>query len=201
MVVRLLLQASLILLLIGFQPAGAETPAGSPAPGATPTLPKPAQLAPFKKRLATARTVEVETSLLGIQLDSSLEAARKKLDGLVDRTRPPRKEEGEAGDEGESGEKIFWELTRSDFASIYLKADDKKRIIYIHGTLRPGKEKAFSEIGEVEKAPIHLEATVAWDVVRPDRPFTRVVAQGADGKAKTITIFVVKRPDKSELNR
>lgn len=199
--VRSLLGAALISLSLLSEPAGAEPPAGSVSSGATPQLPTPGKLAPFEKRLATAKTVKVETEVLGVKLDSSLETAHEKLDPLCDPAHPPKKEEGEAGEEGESGQKVLWELAKTDYSSIYLKTDGEGRVIYILGTLRPGKERLFSKIGEVQKAPIHTESTVAWDVVRPNRPFTRVVAQGAHDQAKTITIFVVKRSGKSELNR
>ncbi len=88
---------------------------------------------------------------------------------------------------------MAWELAKTDYSSIYVKADAKDRITYILGTLRPGKEIPFVKIGQVEKAPIKSDRTVAWDIVRPKRPLIRVVAQGAESKASSIIIFIVKR--------
>jgi hypothetical protein len=163
------------------------------ASGQTPSpyLTRSLKLAPYKERLAAAKSVKVETALLGLELGSPLEAARAKLDPLRDPTKRVLEAESEAG-EGEH--KVVWQLAKTDFASVYLKTDDKERISYIEGTLRGGKEIPFDKIGQVEKAPIHSDALVAWDVVRPGRRLLRVVARGTKGKANSITIFVVKRP-------
>ncbi len=62
------------------------------------------------------------------------------------------------------------------------------------GSLRPGKEIAFDQIGQTDKAPILTEHTAAWDVVRADKSLIRVVARGDKRKANAITIILVKRP-------
>jgi hypothetical protein len=157
-----------------------------PSPPPTPST----RLAPYKERLATAKSVKVQTSLLGIEPDSSLESARAKLDPLCEPAQRPLEAKSES-DEGEH--KLVWYLAKTEFASVYLKADDKERIIYVHGTFRTGKEIPFNKIGQVEKAPIRGENLVAWDVVRPGQKLLRVVAQGTKGKASSIAIFVVKR--------
>lgn len=118
--------------------------------------------------------------------------ARAKLDSLADPAKPPIEEnEDAAGKEGEH--KIVWQLVRSDFSSVYLKADREERITYITGSLRKGKELPFDKVGEIEKAPILSNSTVAWDVVRPGRPLIRVIARGTSRKASSITLFIVKR--------
>lgn len=81
------------------------------------------------------------------------------------------------------------------YSFIFVKADDKDRINYINGSLRPGKEISFDKIGESKKAPVQDANAIAWDVLRSVRPLFRVVARGAGRKANTITIFVVKRPN------
>jgi hypothetical protein len=159
----------------------------TPSPSPTRSL----KLAPYKERLAAAKSVKVETALLGIELGSPLEAARAKLDPLRDSTKRVLEAETEAG---ESEHKVVWQLAKTDFASVYLKTDNKERITYIEGTLRGGKEIPFDKIGQLEKAPIHSDTLVAWDVVRSGRRLLRVVARGTKGKANSITIFVVKRP-------
>ena len=115
---------------------------------------------------------------------------------------PPKQEEEKAGDEAESGRKVLWELAKSDFSSVFVKADEKEQIVYILANLRPGKEIPFTQIGQEEKAPIHTSSTIAWDVVRRNSPLIRVVGQGAEEKASSLTLFIAKRapkarPDKS----
>ena len=104
---------------------------------------------------------------------------------------------GEAGQVAKSSErehKVSWQLAKTDYASVFVKADEKKRITYIAGYLRPGKEMPFDKIGQLEKAPVSSHRVVAWDVVRPNRPLIRVVARGSERKANSITMFIVKRP-------
>jgi hypothetical protein len=147
----------------------------------------------FKERLAAAKSVKIETRLLGLELDSRLVEAEERLKSLGYRVQPAA-EGGKGAEEDEKEGKILWKLEKSDFSSILLKTDEKERVTYMMGLLRPGKEIPFTEIGETEKAPILTEQTAAWDVVRPDKSLIRVVARGEKSKANTITIFVVKRP-------
>jgi hypothetical protein len=137
--------------------------------------------------------VKVETDILGVKVDSSLDAAHAILDSLCDSAHRPKEDAGEA-EPGEHEHKVFWQLAKSDFSSLLVKTDDKERITYILGSLRPGKEIPFNKIGELEKAPLLTDKFVAWDVVRPDNSLLRVVARGAERKASSITVFVVKRP-------
>ena len=41
------------------------------------------------------------------------------------------------------------------------------------------------------------DSAIAWDVLRPDHPHIRVVAEGAERKANTVIIFIVQRPGHS----
>ena len=176
-----------ILLLLAT--AGSEWAIAEPSPSAPAASPR---LAPFKERLAAAQSVKVETNILGLELDSSLEKAHETLDPLGKPTRPSVEAAKEAGDDEEE-RKVLWQLVKSDFSSVLLKADDKERITYITGFLRPGKERPFDKIGQTQKAPVLTDRTVAWDVVRPNRPLIRVLARGEKRKATSITIFIVKR--------
>ena len=106
--------------------------------------------------------------------------------------RPKEKVDDVEPDEREH--KVLWQLAKTDFGSVYVKADDKDRITYIAAYLRPGKEMPFDKIGELKKAPVLTDRVVAWDVVRPNRPLIRVVARGSERKANSITMFIVKRP-------
>jgi hypothetical protein len=143
--------------------------------------------APYEERLAAAQSVKVMTSVLGVELGSTLEQAHAKLDKLSDPKHPPKEEE-----EG-SETKVLWQIAETDYSAIFMRADAEKRITYFTAILRPGKEIPFEKIGETKKAPVQEANVIAWDVVRSKRPLFRVVAEGSDKKAKTITIFVVKR--------
>ncbi len=174
----------LLLVTAGSEPAMAE-----PSPSA-PTA--SSKLRSFKERLAAAESVKVKTNILGLELDSSLEKAHEKLDSLGNPARPSVEAAKEAKHDEEE-RKVLWRLAKSDFSSVLVKADDKERITYITGFLRPGKEVPFDKIGQTEKAPILSDRSVAWDVVRPNQPLIRVVARGEKRKATSITIFIVKR--------
>jgi hypothetical protein len=169
-------------------------PAVSPSPHSSPAL------APLEVRLANARSVKIKPPVFGLELGMRSERAHKILDKLSDPNRPPKeegpeKEEDETKATGESeGHKILWQLAKTDYSSVYVKADEHDAIVYIQAIVRSGKEIPFAEIGELNKAPIHQSSLAAWDVVRPNTPLCRVVARGANDKANTITWFQVKRP-------
>jgi hypothetical protein len=192
-ILRLLLAAALSGVgVFAFGRANGQTPAPTPSAVASPSLPKPLRLAPYKERLAKAKSVEVQTDILGIGIDSSLVAAHTTFDSLGDAAHRP-KEKGDDVETDERVHKVLWQLAKTDFGSIYVKADDKDRITYIAGFLRPGKEIPFDKIGQVEKAPIQTDKMVAWDVVRPNRLLIRVIARGSERKASSLTVFIVKR--------
>src|SRR5437764_74803 len=156
----------------------AESPSASPSPS-------PARLASFKERLAAAQSARVRTDLLGIEIGSELEAARRQLEKSTNQDRLSK----EAGEDEGAEQRVLWELKDTEFASILVKADQQDRIIYMTGVLRAGKEIPFATIGEVEKAPVRTDHEIAWDVVRPNHPLVRVVASGSNSKAFSITIF------------
>src|ERR1700730_13314937 len=177
---------------------GAPAPTSSAQASAPPQMQSPPPLpsnplAPYEVRRANAKSVKVMTSILGIALGMNLEEAHEKLDKLCDSAHRPKEEKGE--EEGEGGEhKVLWELAKGDYAFLFVKADDKEKITYVSGFLRPGKEIPFDKIGETKKAPVQDANAIAWDVLRPKRPLFRVVAKGVDRKATEIQIFVLKRP-------
>jgi hypothetical protein len=178
------------LFVVGWRngETSAATPSSSPSPSKRP------KLASFKERLAAAQSVKVQTAILGIELDSTLESAHSKLDSLGQSSARLLDGADEAGERNEGEHKISWQLAKTDYASVFVKADEKERITYIAGYLRPGKEMPFDKIGQLEKAPVSSDRVVAWDVVRPNRPLIRVVARGSERKANSITMFIVKRP-------
>jgi hypothetical protein len=186
--------ALIVVGLFAFGWPNGETSASAPSSAASPSLPKPPKLAPFKERLAAAQSVKVQTAILGIELDSTLESVHSKLDSLGHPTARPVDEVDEAAKRSEGEHKVSWQLAKTDYGSVFVKADEKERITYIAAYLRPGKEMPFDKIGQLEKAPVLTDRVVAWDVVRPNRPLIRVVARGSERKANSITIFIVKRP-------
>ena len=131
---------------------------------------------------------------MGIELDSTLDSAHSKLDSLGQPSARPLDGADEANGRSEDDHKISWQLAKTDYSSVFVKADQKERITYIAAYLRRGKEMPFAEIGQLEKAPVLNDRVVAWDVVRPNRPLIRVVARGSERKANSITMFIVKRP-------
>lgn len=170
--------------------SSAATPGGSVETRALTTespVPVPTySLAPYEQRLAAAQSVKVMTSILGLELGSTLKQAHAKLDKLSDKKHPPKEET--QGSEG----KVLWQMANTDYSAIFVKTDDEK-ITYINAIVRPGKEIPFDKIGEAQKAPAQDANTIAWDVLRPNRPLFRVVANGANRKASSLTLFFVKQ--------
>jgi hypothetical protein len=186
--------ALIVVGLFAFGRPNDDTSSSAPSSSTSPSLPKPPKLAPFKERLAAAKSVKVQTAILGIELDSTLESAHSKLDSLGQSMARPFDDGGEVGKRSEREHKVSWQLAKTDYGSVVLKADEKERITYIAAFLRPGKEMPFDKIGELEKAPVLTNRIAAWDVLRPNRPLIRVVARGVERKANSITMFIVKRP-------
>jgi hypothetical protein len=173
------------------------SPSPNPAvsPGfSTPALPTPSGLAPLEVRMANAKSAKVQTGILGLELGATLEQAHATLDKLKDASQSTKeeKEDSEKGEQ-ENESRTLWQLTKSEYSAVYIKANDKGKITYINAFLRPGKEISFDKIGDTKKAPIQGADVIAWDVLRPHRPLFRVVASGKDRKANSIAIFVVKR--------
>ena len=193
----MILRSATALIVVGLFAFGRpndDTYASTPSSSASPSLPKPPELALFKERLTAAQSVKVQTAILGIELDSTLEGVHNKLDSLGQPTARPVDEGDEVAKRSEGERKVSWQLAKTDYGSVFVKADEKGRITYIAAYLRPGREMPFDKIGELEKAPVLTDRVVAWDVVRPNRPLIRVVARGSERKANSITMFIVKRP-------
>lgn len=182
---------SLAILIGIFARADGQTP--SPAAPTT-TAELSLKTAPYAERLAAAKLVKVQTDILGVTVGTSLADARLRFSKFADAEHPP-KVEGDgsvaAAEREESEHKILWELSKSDFATAFIKLDGHDRVTYVQGKFRPGKEVAFTKIGELNKAPVATPNIIAWDVVRNDRPLIRVVAEGMVQRANTLTIFQV----------
>ena len=166
--------AFIVVGLFAFGGPSGGTSEPTPSSSASPSLSKPPKLAPFKERLGAARSVKVQTAILGIELDSTLESAHSKLDSLGQPSVRPLDGAEEAARQTEGEHKVSWQLAKTDYGSVFVKPIEK--------------------IGQLEKAPVLTDPVVAWDVVRPNRLLIRVVARGSERKANSITMFIVKRP-------
>jgi hypothetical protein len=157
-------------------------------------------LASYEVRLANAKSVKVMQPVLGLELGMTVERAHQLLDKLSDPEHPPKEEGAPEEDdakperEREDEHKVLWQLKGTNYSAVLIKADPHDVIAYIQAVIRPGKEIAFADIGELKKAPVQNAGTTAWDVIRPKQPLFRVVARGSDSKASTITWFKVQRP-------
>jgi hypothetical protein len=87
--------------------------------------------------------------------------------------------------------KVVWQLEKTPFASVYVKTNDKRQVDYLTAFVRPGEEVPFEAIGDTKKAPLLSGTSVVWDVMRPNSPHIRVVAEGRERKANVIKLFVV----------
>jgi hypothetical protein len=163
----------------------AQTPSPSPAVGTV------------EQRLAVARSVRVNTAILGVEPGDGLNSAHQKLDQFGKFATPP-KQDRETEREGEN--KILWELDKTDFRAVLIKTDEHDRITSVTAYLREDKMKSFNQIGDTKVAPVVSDTQVAWDIVRPERPHLRLVASGKDGKAAVIKVFIVKRARSQTLD-
>jgi hypothetical protein len=82
--------------------------------------------APFEERLAAAKSVKVQTTVLGIKLDSPLAMAHTKLDSLGDPTKPPIEAKEEAGNDEEEY-KVAWDVVRPGWPLIRVIARGANR--------------------------------------------------------------------------
>ncbi|MBA3543049.1 MAG: hypothetical protein H0T83_01190, partial [Chthoniobacterales bacterium] len=84
------------------------------------------------ERLAAAESVKVGTDLLGLEMGMSIEAAQENVDSLTDPTKPFVEEGGDDVNgekkQGEEEHGVVWQLSKSDYSSIYIKADEEDRI-------------------------------------------------------------------------
>ena len=121
MILRLLLAAALIGVGVSaFGWANGQTPAPTPSAAASPSLPKPLRLAPYKERLAKAKSVEVQTDILGIGIDSSLVAAHTTFDSLGDAAHRPK----EKVDDVEADEREH-KVLEKDLVAVDLRYPDR----------------------------------------------------------------------------
>lgn len=93
-----------------------------------------------------AKSVQVISSILDLELGSDLEAAHKKLDPLSAPDKPPKEDREKEGEGGER--KVLWQLASTEYSALFVKTDEKGRIHSITAFLREGKEIPFDKIGQ-----------------------------------------------------
>lgn len=137
--------------------------------------------------LKPARPGQVTFSILGVELDMTIEQARSRLDAISDPARPPKEEQE---DEGYGVErKVLWRMKGTDFAAVLIKANEDGRIKSILGVVRPGKEVPFNLVGDRARAFAQTERAITWEVKRPPRRAFFVMAEGSNGRARAISLF------------
>ncbi len=164
---------------------------GSPAP----------DVSSFAGRAATAKTVRVITSILGISPGMPLDDSRDILEKLADPKTPPAQEGGdqpgrdkEKGGEDEGGKmEVLWKLApgaSADYQWVFIQANKEEKIVAVFGYCWPNRSIPFDQIGDVTKAPFHSADEVAWDSLKPKTHY-RIVATGAAERATQVTISLM----------
>ena len=141
-------------------------------------------LSPFVKAQTRAAS-RVSDSILGVRIGTSLEDAEKKLERLsVTGEHPTDKDE----DERESGTKRAWKLKGTDFTYVALQTNEKGRVVWVTGFVRPSKELLFSELGDTTRAVRATDSQAIWNVATPNGAY-RLVAKGENGRARVIYLI------------
>ena len=142
----------------------------------------------------------VPDSILGVGIGSSLDQAHAKLDRL--RTRNARKaheesaaeeEREEQEQEREGGGKEAWALRATNYINVALKVDRDKRVVWITGFVRSGKEIPFAKLGNLSSATVVTDKRAVWNVATPGGGY-RVIAKGENGKARVVSILSLASP-------
>ncbi len=128
--------------------------------------------------------------ILGLTIGTSIADARGKLD-------PLRVSAELAPDEKErSGKRVYWKLRETDYDWVMAWANEEGRITRLRAVLRPGREPAFSEIGDLRTAASATDRAVKWNLRGREGTAYRLIAHGAGGRAQTIYMFALPRFNK-----
>jgi hypothetical protein len=138
---------------------------------------------------------EQTTTILGVTVGTRFEQAREKLNRAAlrddDENTTGRKEEME--DEEEGGTKTAWTFAEGPYRNVALKTDRDGRVVWITGFVRPGKEIAFSELGDASTAARVSDSEMIWNWATPNGN-RRLIAKGRAGKATLVTIISTDLP-------
>jgi hypothetical protein len=138
----------------------------------------------------------VPESILGVGIGSTLQDAHAKLDRL--RTRNAREDsEEESGEEQEQklegSRKEAWALRATNYATVAFKVDRNRRVVWITGFVRPGKEIPFAKLGNLSSATVVTNIRVVWNVATPSGGY-RVIAKGQNGRAGVVSLLSLSTP-------
>ena len=139
---------------------------------------------PFVKA-QTANRSRVSDSILGVRIGTSLEEAQKKLEPLSMTSERPTDEDE---DKEEGGTKRYWKLKGTNYTSVALKTNQKGRVVWVTGFVRPSKELLFSELGDTSRALRATDSQAIWNVATSNGGY-RLVAKGQNGRARVIYLL------------
>lgn len=138
----------------------------------------------------TGKPARVNDSILGVRIGASLEAVREKLEPLsMVSDGPTDKDE----DKDERGHKQVWRLKGTNYTYIALKTNDRGRVVWVTGFVRPSKELPFSSLGDTSLALRATDSQAIWNVATKNGGY-RLVAKGQNGRARVIYLLSLATP-------
>jgi len=138
----------------------------------------------------TASRSRVSDSILCVRIGTSLEEARKKLEPL---SIASDRSSDEDEDKEEGGTKRVWRLKGTKYTSLALKTNQKGRVVWVTGFVRPSEELLFSELGDTSRAVRSTDSQAIWNVATPNGGY-RLVAKGQNGRARVIYLLSLATP-------
>lgn len=130
----------------------------------------------------TGNRSRVSDSILGVRIGTSFEDARKKLEPL---SLASDRQTDTDEDKEEGGIKRAWRLKGTNYSSVALKTNEKGRVVWVTGFVRPNEEVPFSALGDTSLAVRATDSQAIWNVVTPNGGY-RLVAKGQNGRARVI---------------
>ena len=135
--------------------------------------------------------MRVIDSILGVGIGRDVDRVREKLDRLSTNKRQKsfeHAEQNEDREEREEGRKQAWTLTSTDYATIAVNANERGRIVWVTGFVRPGRDIPFAQLGDLSSATISTDSMAIWNVATPSGGY-RVVAKGKEGRARVVSLL------------
>jgi hypothetical protein len=146
-------------------------------------------LSPFVSA-QTGNRSRVSDSILGVRIGTSLEEAEKKLEKFsVHNERRTATEE----DNDEPGTKRVWRLKGTNYSSVALKTNEKGRVVWVTGFVRPNEELPFTKLGDTSLAMRATDSQAIWNVANSNGGY-RLVAKGQNGRARVIYLLSLATP-------
>lgn len=126
-----------------------------------------------------AKPQKIADSILGVRVGASLKEVSARLAPL-----------GTAGGRAtrDGGRKEAWSLRETDFSHLALKTDAGECVVWVTGFLRPGREVAFSELGDLSLATSVTGSRAVWDVATPEGGY-RFIARGRNQQAQVVQLI------------